>query len=68
MSGMYVASFTTARWLDARCYIRIFPAKWTHFSPEPQPPFFGALQWPTMREHDQSDSHDHVPAHMAAQT
>ena len=50
------------------CHILIFSANLPHFSPEPQPPFFGALQWPTMREHDQSDSHDHVPAHMASQT
>ena len=53
---------------DVRQLYRNFPRRMTRFSLELQPPLFGALLCPTMREHDQSDSHQHVPAHIAAQT
>ena len=46
----------------------IFSRRYVTFLTAAKPLPFGALLNPTMREHDQADCHQHVPAHMAAQT
>ena len=45
-----------------------FSRRYVPFLTAAKPLPFGALLCPTMREHDQADCHQHVPAHMAAQT